>query len=246
MLYFWISVVLFIAGLITGCTGFGAVLLALPPLTFLMDLQTAVTVVAMVSFPLMLFLLIGLRKDIDFRKVGPLLLGAIPGVPVGVSFLRHLDKSVIHLLLGAILIAYPILSVTWKTSERKSGKIEAYFFGFCAGCLGGAFAASGPPVIIYTSMQQWTKDQIKATLLCFFLLQGLAVLIAYGLVGMITPMALKYSGISLPIIFLGTFFGSILYRSVEDRGYKRLMLILMPLLGFLMIWRGIGLRAFSG
>jgi hypothetical protein len=125
MQYFRVSAVLFIAGLITGCTGFGAVLLALPLLTFLMDMQTAVAVASMATCPIILLLLIQLRNDVDPRKVAPLLLGALPGVPVGVSVLKYVDKSVIHLLLGATLIAYPLLRMASRAFERESGRVKA-------------------------------------------------------------------------------------------------------------------------
>ncbi len=237
--YFWVSAILFVAALLTGCTGFGTVLLSMPLLTILLDVQTAVVVASLATCLISLLLLINLRRDIDSRKVGPLFLGALPGVPIGVYLLGNLDKMFICIALGAILVIYPVLMVALNIPVRKSGIIETCCFGFFAGCLGGAFGTSGPPVIIHTSMQPWPKNQTKATLLCFFLLQTLAAVIAYVLMGIITPAALRYFEISLPPILLGTVLGANMYGSVKDEAYRRMVLILMPLLGLLMIWHAL-------
>lgn len=244
--YLWVSVILFVAGFMTGYAGFGAVLLSLPLLTLFMDMKTAIAVAAMAACSITLILVTKLRSHIDLHKVGPLLLGAVPGIPIGVWFLKHLDRSMLQLFLGAILIAYPLFRCTFTAPAREIGKQGACVFGFFAGCLGGTLGASGPPVIIYGSMQPWTKDQIKATLLCFFALETSAVVLIYGLAGMITRTALQHFGVSLALIVAGTTLGSALYRATIDQGYRRLMLILMPLLGLLMIWRGLNLPICSG
>ncbi len=75
-----------------------------------------------------------------------------------------MDPAHVQVILGVVLLAYAIYGLLFRLPIGKVGGPWAYFFGFFAGGLGGAISASGPPVIVYTSIQAWTKDQIKVTL----------------------------------------------------------------------------------
>jgi uncharacterized membrane protein YfcA len=104
-----------------------------------------------------------------------------------------------------------------------------------AGCLGGAISASGPPVIIYTSLQPWNKDQIKVTLQGFFVISGIVVVIFQAIGGLVTGMVLWYFLAALPLLLLGTWVGSFLYGRIREETYRSILLILMGLLGLLML-----------
>jgi len=112
-----------------------------------------------------------------------------------------------------------------------------YLFGFFSGCLGGALSAAGPPVIAYMSLQTWSKDTIKVTLQGFFLVSGAIVVFFQALSGLTTIVVLRYFLISLPLLFLGTYTGSIFYGKIREEHYKKVILILLALLGGFMIYR---------
>jgi uncharacterized membrane protein YfcA len=229
-LYLLISLVTFLAGFTQGLSGFGSLLLALPLLTFFMDIKTVIPLLALHALAITAILLIQLREHLDWGKINPLLLGSVPGVFLGVFFLKTLDTRIIQAVLGMILVAYPLISV--KQEIFKTMKAEwAYLFGFFAGCLGGTLSASGPPVIIYTAMQPWGKDLIKATLQGFFAVSGVLVVVVQGANGLMTPSVLKLFLISLPSLFIGTYAGSFFYGKISDRTYRKIMLILLGLLG---------------
>jgi uncharacterized membrane protein YfcA len=238
--------VLFSSGFLTGYAGFGAILIALPFLLLLLDPKTAITLSALATCVITITLAVLFRRHLDYRKVLPLLLGAIPGVPLGVWGLHNLDRGKIQTLLGVLLIVYPLIRIGIEKVGIRAGEKGAYVCGFCAGTLGGCLGVSGPPVIIYTLVQPWTKDQIKATLLGFFALETTVVASVYGLSGMITPGCLTRFGVALPMVLLGTFLGAVWSKGTNDENYRRLMLILMPLLGLLTIWRGFALPIVQG
>ncbi|NTV34676.1 MAG: sulfite exporter TauE/SafE family protein, partial [Deltaproteobacteria bacterium] len=114
------------------------------------------------------------------------------------------------------------------------GKVSgpwAYFFGFFAGGLGGAISASGPPVIVYTSLQAWTKDQIKVTLQGFFIIAGLLIGVFHAANGLTTDGVIRNFLVSIPTLLMGTWAGSLLYGKFKEEGYRRVMLALLGALG---------------
>lgn len=228
---------MFFAAFTQGVSGFGSILLALPLLAIFLDIKTVIPLVALVGLSITILLLVQLLKYLEWKVIYPLLAGAILGIPIGVFFLKRVDKDVIHCTLGIILVSYSIYSLFCKLSKRGIREGWAYLFGFFAGCLGGALSASGPAVIIYTSLQSWSKDKIKVTLQGFFFVSGLMVVFAQAVSGVTTVTVLRFYVISLPTLILGTYIGSYFYGMIREGWYKRIILILLAFLGAFMIYK---------
>jgi uncharacterized protein len=234
-IYIFLGLIAFCAGFIQGLSGFGSVLLSLPLLALFLDVKTAIPIVALFGVALTIFLLIQLRQHWEWKKVYPLCLGSLPGAPVGVWFLNRTDAQLIQWIVGIVLIAYALYSLLLKPAVRAMGTAWAYFCGFIAGCLGGAISASGPPVIVYTSLQPWNKDQMKVTLQGFFVISGIVVVIFQAIGGLVTERVLWYFLAALPLLLGGTWVGSLLYGRMKEETYRSILLILMGLLGLFMI-----------
>jgi uncharacterized membrane protein YfcA len=235
--YLLICAVIFFAGFTQGLSGFGSILLALPLLATFLDIKTVIPLTALTGLTMTTVLLIQLRKYLVWRKIIPFLIGTVPGIPLGVLFLKKMDKGMVEFVLGSLLIAYSVYSLVSKRRPRETAERWGYLFGFLGGCLGGAFSASGPAVIVYASLQDWPKDRIKGSLQGMFFVIGAIVVFFYTLNGLITTAVLKYFGVSFPAILLGTFVGALSYGKISDVQYKKLMFILVGLLGAFMICR---------
>jgi len=144
----YLIVIMLLAGFIQGFSGFGSVLLSLPLLALFLDVKTAIPLVALMGVILTVFLLIPLWKDLEWPRIWPLLIGALPGVPIGIFLLKSLNSRFLPTFLGLILVCYSSYSLLFKVAGRELNIRWAYFSGFLGGCFGGAFSAAGPPVIV--------------------------------------------------------------------------------------------------
>lgn len=237
--YLWACCILFFAAFTQGLSGFGSILLALPLLAILLDIKTVIPLTALMALSLTVILLVQLRKHLEWKRVYPLLAGAVLGIPVGVFFLKGLNRDMIHWILGIFLVSYSMYSLFFRSPNRGIREWWAYPFGFLSGCLGGALSASGPPVIVYTSLQSWSKDKIKVTLQGFFLVSNLMVVIAHAVSGLTTAVVLRLFVISLPAVVLGTYVGSYFYGKIGEQWYRRTIFILLTFLGVFMIYKAI-------
>ncbi len=233
--YLWICVTVFFAAFTQGLSGFGSILLALPLLSIFLDIKTVIPLVALYGLSITFLLLVQLRKHLEWERIYPLLVGAALGVPVGVFFLKKLNRDMIHWTLGIILVVYSLYSLFFKSSKGGIREGWAYLFGFLGGCLGGALSATGPAVIVYTSLQSWSKDKTKITLQGFFIVSGLMVVFAHAISGVTTGAVLRFFGISLPALILGTYVGAYFYGMIGEQWYKKVVFVLLALLGTLMI-----------
>lgn len=236
-IYIAVGFILFLAGFIQGLSGFGAVLMSLPLLAVFLDIKTVIPLAALAGQTITLMVLFQLKQQLDWGKIMPLIVSALPGILVGVYFLKRMDQGVIHWVLGITLIVYSLYSLFFRRGNSALTERWAYLFGFLGGCLGGAFSASGPPVIVYTSLCPWSKDQIKVTLQGFFVMSGMVVVLTHACNGLTTLPVVRFFSAGLPLLFLGTYIGGRFYGRVNETAYRRIMMLLLAGLGLLMIVR---------
>ncbi len=219
------------AGFTQGLSGFGSVLVALPVLTFLLDLQTAVPLASTWGMAINIILIIDLWSHLSLKRILPLAAAALPGIPLGVYILKNLPIWELELVLGVLLVVFSLYFIWSGGKTRHLSPGWAYAAGFGSGFLGGSLAVSGPPVIIYTALQPWPKDEIKSTLIGFFFLSGLVILGAQAVGGLFNSQVLVWSGISIPFVVMGVRLGTWCYGRLDTLRYRRVIVWLITLLG---------------
>jgi uncharacterized membrane protein YfcA len=235
--YIWVCLIFLASGFVQGVSGFGSVLLSLPLLAMFLDIKAVIPLSALAGVSVSYVLLYQLRRYLDWKKILPIFTGAALGIPVGVFFLKRLDTGTIECILGVILILYALYGLFFSSSIKGIDQRWAYVYGFLGGCLGASLSAGGPPVIIYTSLQAWGKDQIKATIQGFFVTAGTAVVVSFAVAGVVTGTVIRLYCLSFPLLMLGTFLGSRLYGYLKEDHYRTIMFILLGLLGMFSIYR---------
>lgn len=234
----YLQLIAFIGGLVQGLAGFGVMLVALPLMAFFIDIKTAIPLVILLGAVINLILISRLYGHFSVKRWFPLLIASLPGIPVGVYIHKSVSQRPLEILVGAALI---ITSAnTWFRFRPKKalGSFWALISGFAAGCLAGSIGASGPPVVIYTSLQPWSKSEIKATLVSFFMINGLGVAAFYLFHGFFTIHVLKlFAWCAVPLV-AGVFTGSRLYGRINDESYRNAVLWLLCILGLLMLFKG--------
>jgi len=230
-----IGFIFLLAGSVQGMTGFGSALVAMPLLSLSIDIKSAVPLCTLNSLVITSFLALRMKKHLDRKKILPLCLAAIPGMLVGVTLLKKVSSANISIGLGVLLIAYSCYSLLIKTRQRKLHPGWSYLAGFSTGAIGAAFSSGGPPVIIYASLSDWDKDEIKATLTGFFLFNSAMSATAHAVSGLTTVSVLSSFMYSAPCVLLGTILGSHYYGRIERNVYLKVIFTFLIFMGIMMI-----------
>lgn len=233
--YLLTLLILFCGSFTQGLTGFGSALVSLPLLVIYLDIRVAVPLCVLNGLLITSFLSLQLKSHLDWRKIGPLLLGCLPGIVVGALFLKKTSEGLFLLLLGLMLVSYALFRLFCKPRARLIKKGWGLVAGFATGAISAAFSAGGPPAIIYTTLTGWEKHEIKATLSIFFFLAGLCTAATHLLSGITTGEVFRIFVINIPATLAGVWSGSILYRRVETAGYIRLIMVALALMGLMLI-----------
>ncbi len=231
------SLIFLVAGFTQGISGFGAALVAMPLLTLLIGIKAAVPLIMLNGLIITGFLSLQLKGHVDRRKIMPLLLGSLPGIFVGAWALKRMDAGLLQLAFGAFIVLYAVYSLTsaQPRAQRISGR-WGYVAGFLAGVISSLFSAGGPPAVIYVSLTDWAKDEIKATLSVFFFVSGVVTAFGHAINGLTTRATLQQLVSTGPMTLCGVLAGVFLYRKIRHRTYIAIMLWLLILMGLTMIF----------
>ena len=234
-----LTTIIIIAGFLQGLTGFGFALVALPLLGLFIDIKTSIPLIILLALCISVTLSVQLRNSINLKSIYVLMAATIPGIPLGVYTLKHIPAEILALSLGILMIVFTSYQLLVKPLPKQLGIFPTALAGFLSGAIGGSIGAGGPPVIIYSTIQPWSKDQAKATLAFYFAISGVLISITHAYSGLITQEVTHLFLISLPALAIGIFLGTFAYTRLSDHSYKKLAFILVFLLGCTMIYKNI-------
>lgn len=227
-----------LGGFVNGLAGFGTGLMALPLWLQVLAPVPAAQLVSATSVAGHLFTLPMVWPAIDWRKLAPMLLAGLAGVPIGVYLLPRIDPVFFKLAIGALAVAFALgmLLAAGRLNLSRGGRASEVSVGFLSGILGGVAGLSGILPTAWTAFGGWSKGERRVAMQAFNMTVLGAMLVASLVQGLMTLNLLVLLAIALPGTFLGSRIGSALYRRLDDRRFDRAALMLLLLSGLSLVW----------
>jgi len=114
-----VFLVLALASVIRTTAGFGFSLVAVPPLTLLLDPVTAVVVAAIMAAPLSLWIAVKDWRHVDPRITAVALGAGLVGVPFGVWLLHALPARALSVVIAAVVLLCTVM--VWRRVTVRGG-----------------------------------------------------------------------------------------------------------------------------
>ena len=229
--------VVIVAYLVRGSSGFGSALLAVPLLAHWLPLTLVVPLVATLDVVAGIVLTgAGLRdRAVDWSEVVWLLPGSIVGIAVGLALLLHIKPHALILVLGVVVILFGAHYLLVHRVSRIVSRIWSLPAGAVGGVVGAMFATSSPPYVIYLIHRLSDKVKLRATMSAIFVIEG-----SLRVMGMLMSSLLlqpelgRYLAIGLPSMAVGLYLGNHVHIGLSKRQMK-------VLIGCLLLGSGISL-----
>lgn len=230
-----VAVIVLGAFVVRGMSGFGAGMIGIPLLAFLMPVHTAVAMFGLLVLSLFLFLSIRDWREVVRSEFRLLLLPTIVGVVAGVLLFRHLDNRLLLQLLGGFLIGYALyvfaVHYVGLPSIRCSQR-WAVPVGFVGAFIDTLFGGGGGTlVVIYLHMRGVGRVPFRATVAALWLFEMIARIAGYGAAGYYTVDILLLVALLLPAMFAGSWLGERLGNRISQETFSKLMAVLLMLTG---------------
>ncbi len=223
----------FLAGTVTGMTGFGLALISTPLLLFVYEPRTVVVLTAVFSIFINIAVVWDSWREARGRLALALFVPSLAGIALGAEALRIADPIYVRLAVGVVVV-FSALLLVWEVrlpgAQTRWGTLVA---GFSSGALSTSTGLAGPPIVLLLASRALPKHEFRGTSSLYFLplsIVGLAFLAARGLVeGNEVWLAL----LLVPAAILGKVVGTALLRRVSEKAFRTLTLGIVLLTGSL-------------
>lgn len=235
------ALLLFLGGLsggfVSGMTGFGVGLTALPFWLAATSPIIAAQLAAAGGAAGQLQTIRSIWPAVRWRHVGHFTIAGLMGVPLGTLVLPAIPEQSFKLGIGIFIVAFcsylMISRGAWVL--RRSHPVGDTAIGFGGGFMAGVSGLSGPLPIIWASLHDWPRDQKRALFQVFNLTILIAMLTASAVAGLMTLDFLIAFGFAIPGTIIGSHLGLMVYRRIDARGFDRLVLAVLIASGLTLI-----------
>ena len=238
---FLLILVLVFAHTVETVLGFGATIITLALGIYIFPLDTMLPVLVILGLLQSLWLVVRWFRYIRWRV---LLIHILPAVALGMAvgiYYRTLvaDYRQLIILLGIFIMAASLLEIVMIYRTRTAGGSLPWYLGWPILIMGGIFHgiyALGAPLIVYYSSRELKEPaEFRATISMLWLILAVILVVNLFFIGQINLTTITTTGIVLPGLILGIFFGSRMkFRTLP---FKVLIYVLLFIAGLLLLFQ---------
>ena len=219
----------FVGGFVSGLTGFGTGMVALP--IWLVGLTPALAspLVVICSLIGQVQTLPAIWHAIDFRRCLPFIAGGLVGVPFGAYLLPFISIGAFRIAIGALLVAYSAFTLAGRLNfqVRGGGRIADALVGLGGGVLGGLAGLSGPLPTIWAGLRGWGKDERRSVMQAFTTAILFFALVAQLVTGLLTTELWQLVLVALPGTVIGSWIGQRAYGRLDNAKFEKAVLVVL-------------------
>jgi len=238
MVYFSF-IIIFAAAMLHGCIGFGFGMAAIPLLSLFIPPKDAIVICILIGTILNGYLAVTHWKIIHFKRILPMFLSSLVGLPLGTTFLVYANSTQLKIVVGIVIIVFCGAFLRGITVQIKNEKKAFIVTGLLSGLLAGAIGMGGYPIVLFFSNQSEAKDTFKANLVAFFFGIGIIILVMQYFYGLITPDIVKSGLTFLPFMIGGMLLGHAIYKRLHQAHFEQIVFGVLIVSGITLIMSSI-------
>ena len=245
------GLVIFCSHLLEGITGFGCTVIALPFLSAVINIKTAVPIFCITGWLMAFYIVIRSYKHIQWKEFLFIALHAAVGMPLGMLLFDRLPAEGLCIILALFMISVGGRGAKKTINENKHPdpaaapvpvKKNLFMRLILLGCgiIQGSLGSGGPLAVIYTTQALQDKTQFRATLSMLWLVMNTWRLIDWTCRGSVWNHEIgKYTLIALPFAILGILTGDCLHHKVNVFVFRLCVYAVLTISGVLMLIKNI-------
>ncbi len=237
------AVIVFLAYLVRGISGFGSALVAVPLLAHFLPLTFVVPwMVVMDTVAALVLARSGQRGGhVRWSEIGWMVPASLLGVVIGIGLLVNVDRAPLLVALGILVVSFGLRQLLGLHGERPVSRWWALPAGILGGGIGALFATGGPPLVIYLTHRLRDKTELRATLSGLFLIDGALRCAGLALAGLLLQDRMgQYLLAGIPLMAAGLYAGHHMHLNLGQRHMAIVIALLLIASGLSLLWRAAG------
>jgi uncharacterized protein len=225
------GMVVMLAGIIRGMTGFGGAMLMAPPLSLLLGPVPAVVTALMLETTAALVMFPDAWPRFNRRALFYLTAPACVTVPIGGYLLVNVDAFLMRKVIAGVVVVFALALLSGVRYSGAPRPTTSLALGSIVGVLLGATSVGAPPVILYLLAGSNSQAVIRANLTVFVTAISVIGLIMLSAIGAITVHVAAYAGVAVIPFLVATWLGGKLFGKMKEFVARRIALGLMLFMG---------------
>jgi len=223
----------FLAGLVTGMTGFGLALISTPLLLFVYGPKTVIVLTTIFSIFITTTVVWDSWRDAHRRLALALLLPAFVGVLVGTEILRTLDQVYIRLAVGVVVVFAALLLLRDVHLPGAGSRLGIAVAGTASGALSTSTGLAGPPIVLLLSARKLPKHEFRGTSAMYFLGMSIIGIAVLAFRHVVQPDHIPLAAILIPATLVGKVVGTAALKRISESAFRSISLLLVIFTGTL-------------
>lgn len=213
---------------VRSAAGFGAVLIAIPMLAFVLPVSTAVSVTTVLTAITSLHQIGRDWRWVAWRHFSIMAFYSAIGIGLGFYLINLLDEQALRRSLGVFLILYSIYTLVNANMSPVFPSRWRRALAACTGVAGGVFgtlfgAGVGPIYVVYFHAVRMEREVFRVTMSAVVLLGGVARIAGYANSGFYERSSIALVAIGLPLVIVGSWLGDRLIRRLDPQTFRWLV-----------------------
>ena len=227
-----------IGGLVKGIISFGFPLVALPILSLVLPIKSAI-------FLLFFSLIITNAREIKvknwkkYKNISPLALGIFFGIIFGSIIFHKVDNQFISKIIGATIIFTTFINycgIKIKKSLLES-KLFSSTYGLFAGMIGGMTTIVGPLIVIYLVSLNFKKELFSELVSLSVFSTLIPLYTIFFIYQKVTVYDFFISALFIIPAILFQLLGFKIRRVIPQTLFKNIVLIILIIIGILILYK---------
>ncbi len=230
-----------LAGAIKGVLGFGLPIISMSILPFVMPVEPAIVLSAVVQPATNVLQLVssgGIRKSVEIAW--PVLLTLIPGISIGAWYLTSLNSNTLLVLVGCTIVVVALLDLLGlKFAIPKNRQIPVGLFaGIAAGISGALTALNGWVFILFLLGLGVERQAFRSAIALLFLVSGFLISSSFWILGWLNWQTMVLCVFALLGAFPGMSIGNWIGNRLPADLFRRLILGALVCIGMVLVVQG--------
>lgn len=241
---FFLLVVL-LANIIQGITGFAGTVLAMPPSVLLVGMDTAKPILNALGLLSGIWVAVTQRKHIKTKEFIKVTAVMAAGLFVGM-FVRGFfadQTKLMHLILGVVVVMIGAVGLFHSFFPHKHDpdrkphphhSVSGGAYLVAAGVFHGLFVCGGPLMVAYLQGKLPDKNEFRATVSCVWIVLNSILLIDDLRLGNWHAETAKLMLPAVAVLAVGMVLGGVLANKMSRRAFMRLTFVLLIVSGVML------------
>jgi uncharacterized membrane protein YfcA len=218
-----LGIITFVAATVNGALGYGFSSITVPLALLFLSNRVLNPALVLIEVPLNAYVLWVNREalGIVWRRVGPMVIGLVPGILVGTMLVVRVSPDWLKLYTYVVLLPLILLQAAGLRRPIRAERPVGLVFGSGVGLLYSVTTISGPPLAIMLNNQGLAKKEFRAALGMVRLAESSMTAVAYFYSGFFVHSSIGLIPWILPSVLIGVPIGAQLIHCVRPETFRR-------------------------